>query len=438
MINSPYRRVPRQFTWRSAPRNAAATYAQASTATTICSGLHWDASSAAIMHILQTVSSLGVYGAERVLVTLSDGLNRLQHRTTVAVFWNAHSPNLEVANYARSHGLEVRLVPCAGRADWRCVTRLRDLLRQESIDLIHTHGYKADLYGYAATCGLSVARVSTCHNWIESNISTKLYGKLDRFVLRRFHALAAVSDTVALKLRAVGIPPGRMSVIRNGVDVEHFAAGNPVLKKELGLTKQQIIGYVGRFSPEKGPEQLLEAAARVLADNENVFFVLVGDGPQRGELEDKCRSLGIASKVAFPGIRADMPDVYASFDILALPSLDEGLPMTVLEAMAARCPVVATSVGGVPTLVADGLTGLLVPPSQPAALAKALTSLLGNSQLRSNLAQSGYQLVCEQYSVAAMVERYLELYAEAARVRGRSQISYGTTEVQKPPAKISR
>lgn len=365
------------------------------------------------MKILQLISSEGKYGAETMLLCLVKSLALLGHENVIGVFRNSHCPHTEVAEAARLEGLKVEIIPCDGKIDRRAVDVIRHCLQIHSIDLVHTHGYKANFYGYLAARGKGVPAVATYHlDWPDRGLALRLYHLFDRLVVRRFGKIAAVSEAVARSLRRSGVPSAKIVTIDNGIDLSPFAQARPILQEEISERPDALIGLVGRLTPQKGCEYFLRAAQRVLIDFPRTLFVLVGEGPDRRKLEELVRDLNIAERVIFAGHREDMPDVYASLDILVLPSINEGLPMTLIEAMAAARPVIATPVGAIPKLIIPEQTGLLVNPRDPVGLAAALGRLISNPDLRHRLGRDGQAWVMRRFSAEAMAQQYAEIYQE--------------------------
>lgn len=363
--------------------------------------------------ILQLISSEGKYGAETMLLCLVKSLALLGHENVIGVFRNSHCPHTEVAEAARLEGLKVEIIPCDGKIDRRAVDVIRHCLQIHSIDLVHTHGYKANFYGYLAARGKGVPAVATYHlDWPDRGLALRLYHLFDRLVVRRFGKIAAVSEAVARSLRRSGVPSAKIVTIDNGIDLSPFAQARPILQEEISERPDALIGLVGRLTPQKGCEYFLRAAQRVLIDFPRTLFVLVGEGPDRRKLEELVRDLNIAERVIFAGHREDMPDVYASLDILVLPSINEGLPMTLIEAMAAARPVIATPVGAIPKLIIPEQTGLLVNPRDPVGLAAALGRLISNPDLRHRLGRDGQAWVMRRFSAEAMAQQYAEIYQE--------------------------
>jgi glycosyltransferase involved in cell wall biosynthesis len=371
--------------------------------------------------VLLLISSEGYFGVENMLVNLAVALSKLGCRCVVAVFCDARFHHTEVGDQARARGLTVQIVHCSGRYDWRAVASVRRLMNEYRVDVLHTHGYKADLYGCAAAWGRSVGLIATCHNWPHPSLKMRAYAALDRLFLRTFDRVVVLSETVAGILRRSGLAERKLQTIANGVDVERFRDAQPSLNNGSGATHESVVGFVGRLVPGKGADVLLRAASRVFSRRPNCRIVLVGDGPCRPELESLAAQLGIADRVLFTGVRDDMPQVYASIDLLVLPSLCEAMPMCVLEAMAAGKPVIATRVGAVPELIDQGQTGVLIEPGDVAGLSAAVVKLLEDSERARQLGEKGRTRTIEHFSADYMARRYLQLYSEVASTCERSK-----------------
>jgi len=367
--------------------------------------------------ILFLISSEGHFGVENMIVTLAWHLSNQGCRCVVGVFCNSHSPHTEVAQQARRHGLTVEIVRCKGRWDWKAVAQIRKLLVKYNVDILHPHGYKSDVYAYAASWRNRVALLATSHNWPSKLLTMRVYAALDRLVLRKFDKVIVVSDVVGDILRRWGVAPDHVSNIFNGVDLEHFHTASPVLRNELAAEGQSLVGFVGRFVPEKGGALLLQAAQEVLAARWKTRFVLVGEGPSREKWEALASQLGIREQVSFVGVRDDMPGIYASLDIVVLPSLIEALPMCLLEAMAAGRPVIATCVGAIPKLIQSGETGLLLDPGDANGLAAAILRLLRDPKLARRLGENGRTHVARDFSAAAMARSYIGHYQQLLACR---------------------
>jgi glycosyltransferase involved in cell wall biosynthesis len=365
------------------------------------------------LKILQLISSAGFFGAENVLLELSSALMALGHAVTIGIFDNRHTPHLEVADRARERSLVVELFPCRGRIDVRTAGLIRSFVNEKAIDIVHSHGYKSNSYALASNIHSGVPLVSTCHNWINSSARMSWYTVIDKMVLRHFNSIVAVSSSVRDQLLKSGLPDSKVMSIENGVSVEQYRRKSDTVevRKTLGLGLQtRVIGTVGRLSREKGHIHLLRAARTVLHSGMDCAFLIIGDGPLRAELQQQAESLGIAPHVHFAGMRYDIPRMLPSMDLFVLPSLVEGQPMALLEAMAAEVPVIATRVGDISKIIRNGESGLLVPAADENALSDGIRHYLRNPVEAKQAASSAFKEVVEHHSSAAMGEKYLALY----------------------------
>lgn len=362
------------------------------------------------MKILHLISSEGFYGAENVVAALARDLQESGHSARVGVFENAHAPVNSVATQFESRGLQVTRILCRGRFDRKTVRRIREIIRSQEIELVHSHGYKSDVYTWLAARRLRVPLIATSHLWTRQTAAIRFYEFLDSLVLRRFSAITAVSEKIAGQLRHAGISARKVSVIDNGIDLRLFRSAVPALKSELQAGDRPLIGMVGRLTAQKGIEYFLAAARKLLAEFPDLIFPIVGDGPDREKLERMARELNIEKSVRFTGARKDIANVYASLDIFVLASIDEGMPMALLEAMASGRPVVATDVGAVSQIVVSGETGILVRSADAGELANAIAALLRDPALRARLASNGQAKVRGQFSSQVMTQNYCKLY----------------------------
>ena len=276
---------------------------------------------------------------------------------------------------------------------------------------------------------MEVGRITTCHNWLGDDMKMKSYARLDKVFLNRFDRVVAVSEVIREELVSARIPSEKIVTIYNGIDLKRFQCrGEPKkAKKAFGIQEDfKVVGAVGRLSEEKGHTFLLRAARDAILAGENLAFLIVGDGPLRAKLEEQARGQGKgALQIVFAGTRTDVDRLYGLMDVFVLPSLTEGLPMALLEAIASKRPVVATRVGGVPQVIEDGFSGRLVDPGDAKALAGAIRGILADPKAGRRMAEKAYETVRRTFSADAMVQRYLEVYEEMVSPhrgrRGRSE-----------------
>jgi glycosyltransferase involved in cell wall biosynthesis len=239
----------------------------------------------------------------------------------------------------------------------------------------------------------------------------------DRLVARCVDRVIAVSEAARDFLtRGKGYPPHKIVVVPNGRDLSAFAPGRDreAVRKELGFDGQTpVVGVVGRLEAQKGHLYLLDAWPAVLGEVPDARLLVVGDGSLRGALEARARDTGLAASVIFTGFRTDIARLLDAIDVLALPSLYEGMPLTAIEAGAMARPVVATAVDGTPEVVGDGTTGLLVPPADPRALARALCALLGDPDRAQRLGAAARAAAVERFDLARQVEATARVYRSA-------------------------
>jgi glycosyltransferase involved in cell wall biosynthesis len=298
-------------------------------------------------------------------------------------------------------------------------------------DVIHNHMYRAELVGTRAAIALGVIGhrrpyvVSTVH-------SSRVRSPEDREQLRRLtphmDQLIAVSHAMERKIVEEGRATAPVRLIYNGVDLERYEHQEPccTLRDEYGMEPgSQIVGVVARLEPEKGHPTLFEAWPRVLRQVPDAYLLVVGEGSRRAELERSARELRIAHRVVFTGRRDDVPAVTAALDVAVLPSYREAQGLTILEAMALSRPVVASNVGGIPEVIHDGVTGLLVPPHDAEALAGAITRLLTDHSYADMIAKAGHDLVHDRFCVELMLKEIEAIYDAGARAVRLSPVAAG-------------
>ncbi len=310
----------------------------------------------------------------------------------------------------RADGFPVEVVPLGGALSVASLLRLRRALR--GTELVHTHGHFAvNVLGRLAGRLVGAAVLAHIHidNAFRSGAGRGLQIRLDNLTARLCFRIVAVSDATRKSLVAQGYPTERLVTVHNGLDRASAQAERP----EEVPDGAPLVGEVARLCAVKGQRELL----RAVADLDGVWAVLVGDDIEQGGafrrgLEEEADRLGIRDRVLFTGYRPDVDGLLAALDVFVLPSSVEGLPMTILEAMAQGTPVVATAVGGTPEVVAPD-TGILVPPGDVAALTAALRDLLADRERAQRLGEAGRRRVEAEFSARAMAARILELYAEA-------------------------
>jgi glycosyltransferase involved in cell wall biosynthesis len=366
------------------------------------------------MHIAQLMASPFFGGPERQMLGLALALPG-SYRTSFLSFSERGlcRPFLEVA---RSHGYAGIELKSNFPAVRQAVNEIARQLSELDVDILCCSGYKPDIIGWLVGRKAGLPVVSISHGWTGASWKVRLYEALDRVVLRWMNAIVCVSEGQAVKVRRTGAPGDRIRVIRNAVSLEKFGDPNPAFRDHLQefFRKPQgrIIVAAGRLSPEKGFARLVEAAALLLRSEPDIGVVIFGDGPLRGDLTRQIADLGLQDHVVLAGFHGNIEDFLPHADLVALPSYTEGLPVIALEALAARVPVVATSVGGVPEVVEDGISGFLVPPGDAAALALRFAEVLSDENMRVAMGRRGRLRVEEQFTFPAQSVQYQRLFEE--------------------------
>jgi glycosyltransferase involved in cell wall biosynthesis len=361
------------------------------------------------LKVLHIISSGGMYGAEAVILNSLRAMRGGPHQAALGIFHNAGKPNRQFYDAATREGFAPELIECRSQIDPGTLRAIRKLAADQGADVVHAHGYKADIYCWFALRS-RVPLVSTCHTWYDTDTLVTMYGKADRLVLRSFQRVVAVSDEVRQRLLSAGIRAERIRIVRNGIDLRAFERAFPLASDP---ERKVIVGLVGRLAWEKGVDVFLSAAARLVDQFPHAMFVVAGEGPDNERLTRMLDDLKLRGHAELLGRRDDMPALYRSLDIMVSASRQEGLPMAILEGMASSLPVVATAVGEVPALVRDGVTGFVVRPDDPAALAAAIAQLLCDDDLRQQFGAAGRALIEAEYSAHRMTADYLRTYEEA-------------------------
>ena len=367
-------------------------------------------------------------GRVRVVEVLATGTNGGAQEHVYSLVTRLDRECYDVRVVSLSHGSSVRRLQKAGidvtvidEPDDRLAVRmLADELAPFQPEIVHNHMYRAEVVGTRAALLLGEkgcrrpAIISTVH-------SSRVRCSEDRQTLRRLtpllDRLIVVSKAIDHKIREEGRAVAPISLIYNGVDLQRYNHQQPccTLHEEYLIPADaQIVGVVARLEAEKGHRTLLEAWPLVLAEVPSARLLIIGEGSERDSLEAQVASLGIEDRVVFTGRREDVPAVTAALDVAVLPSYREAQGLSVLEAMALGRPVIASRVGGIPEMIEDGVSGLLVEPHDCDALAAGIVRLLTDHPLADMIAHRGHELVHDRFCIELMVHSISDLYDQAA------------------------
>lgn len=357
------------------------------------------------MKVAHIVIGGDVAGGQMVALQLARGARDAGHE---ALFVSpSEGPFLGLV---RADGFGIHVVPVSGVFDLRALARLRRVFRDERVDIVHTHGHFAVNVLARVAARIARARVlSHMHiqNAFRTGFGRRAQVALDNATARLCFVIVAVSDATRADLVRQGYPEARLVTVHNGIEPAKDVA-------PVRLADGATVVEVARLAEVKGQRTLLRALAEVDATAVFVGVDLERGGEYERELRAEAERLGVAGRVVFAGYREDVPALLAGCDLFCLPSLAEGMPVVVLEAMAHGKAVVATPVGGTPELVVDGETGMLVAPGDAGALARALAELLAEPERAARMGEAGRTRVLRDFSARATVERVLGLYEHAA------------------------
>jgi glycosyltransferase involved in cell wall biosynthesis len=358
-----------------------------------------------------------VGGLETVVSTLAAAQRRAGHTVVVAPTLSAPGDGWNFA--ASLEHADVELVPLevSRRGYLRERSLIRKLIRSRGVSVVHTHGYRSDIVGGHAGRESSVPIVTTVHGFTGGGWKNRAYERLQRFVFRRFDAVVAVSRLQAEELRETGVPAGVVHVVPNALAAHPAPLTRAEARRALGLPIDGLIaGWVGRVSREKGIDVFIDALA--LITDRVVQGAIMGDGPERAVQSARAESIA-SSRFLWLGAVPDAAKYFAAFDVFVLSSRTEGLPMVMLEAMAAGVPIVATGVGGIPDLVSPA-EGILVAPDDPKALAAAIRATLDDRTASAERARAAQLRQRSEFGVGPWSARYEAIYRDliAARAPG--------------------
>jgi glycosyltransferase involved in cell wall biosynthesis len=362
-----------------------------------------------VLHLIRTLER---GGAERVVANYAKYHDRTRFEVSVCCLVDRG----EIADEVEAYGVKVDCLNKKGRNP-NVIIRLCKLLNRERIDILHAHNVSAAFWGVLAaklagipTLIITEHNVVTNRSWYSKTLAKMLGASVN--------SLIAVSEGVRLShLREYGLSPRKVITIRNGIDIEHFNGKDQPAPKELladmGIEDNCfIVGNVGSLTEQKNQACFIDMAQLVLETVPNTHFIIIGEGALRPNLETQIRRLGLENRVHLLGKRPDVKDLLRAMDIFVLSSLWEGLPISILEAMASGIPIIATDVGGNSEAIKGGISGILVPPGNASTIAEAVTRLLHDKSFSESLAKRAFESLTENFSAATMVRTTEALYLD--------------------------
>ncbi len=366
--------------------------------------------------VLHLIDSQGMYGAERVVLTLLQGLKSSPHRPILGCITESTCLKPELGKRAEECGIEVVYFPMFRGFNPSGIYAIVKFMENRQVEAVHTHGYKPTiLLGLWPRPLRSIRLIATVHGWAKADATWKgkVYELLEVLCLQRMDQIVAVSDAVRRDLKKRGLSDRKVTVIYNGINSVDLVQTKPLddIKHSLGLCQNQfVVVSVGRLSHTKGHMFLIEGLASVVKRFPNVRLLLVGEGPLLERLRLRGIELQIERYIKFVGYRDDVPNILAIADVFALPSNTEGLPIALLEALSMKKAVVATNVGGIPEVVTQGDNAALVPPRDSRALGSAIIALIEKRNSNIVVWPRKSSAISKRFNSMTMITRYIALY----------------------------
>ncbi len=368
--------------------------------------------------VLHVIARLPVGGVEQQLFTVVKHYDR-ERFTPIVCSLSDKGP---IGAEMESAGIEViSLGSLRHTFNWATVTTLTRIMRERRVTVVRTHQYHANLYGRLAAIGARVpCIVASVHNTYTRD--RKLHRRMINHILSRFaDRVVAVSESVRQDIiKYDHLPKDKVIVIRNGIDLESFQnRERSAVRSEFRIMDGvPVVGTVGRLTAQKGQRYLIEAFSQLAPDFPTAVLMVVGEGPLKGDLQAYAGRLGISDRVIFTGLRRDIPQSLAGMDIFVLPSLWEGMPNALIEAMAAGKAVVTTDFASAREIINSDRLGILVPPQDSSAIARSIASLLRDTTRSRRLGEAARETVRSRFSITRTVETYCSLFIEIMDGKG--------------------
>lgn len=371
-----------------------------------------------VLHLRDTDK---VCGPGKTILETASRIDRSQYEIAIGLLMLESETHNHYRDAAEARGIEV--IPLCTKSQFspKILSIISNVVRHRGFDIVHSHEYKSDILAYliGQRCGVPI--VTTAHGWITNSLKGKLYIWLGKKVLRFFDKVIAVSPAIRSEILRHGVNSDKVDLIFNAIVVENYQPHNfspGYLRSRFNLSDSAtIIGNIGRLSPEKGQINFLRSARKLLEYNRGLYFVLVGDGPDRDRLENYVDAHGIRAKVFFTGHEQDVRPIYRDIDLLALTSYTEGFPNVVMEALCMGIPVLATDVGGVSSIIDDRETGILASAHDVESITSGLKWILDHPKEAKAMVAKGQLRIDDQFTFERRIDRVKCLYNEVLRLK---------------------
>ncbi len=357
--------------------------------------------------VLHLRSSGGVYGAENVIIEIAKHSGQYGWESIIGAINHIHDPYPLFLKTAAQYGIETVIFQSRRQIDFTCCKEINEFCKKNDISIIHSHGYKENFFSLISKN--SIPRIATNHLWKGASLKSRFYCFSDAIFIRFFDEVVGVSDHIIEQMKRFRIK--NVHKIPNGIDTQRFT---PMQKSDFFMEKycltssDLVLGMISSLSAEKNHQIVIKALKEI--QHSGIKLLIVGDGALKDDINTQINQAGLTDKVVLAGTEENIVDVLSVIDIFLLPSLIEGLPMALLEAMACEKPVISSKVGEVPNVIHNNENGILVEPGNLQQLIDAINKLICDKELRHNLSKSARDTVVKKYSSDKMAFEYCELY----------------------------
>jgi glycosyltransferase involved in cell wall biosynthesis len=366
-----------------------------------------------MINILQVIAPITFGGAENVLLSINSLIDKSHFSPFCCIFLNPKRGKNYLHERLKELNCDVSIIYMHKKFEINNISDLVRIIREKEIHLIHTHSYRSDVIGLIAAKITKRPIVSTVHGWTSTTGRVRVYEYVQKKVMRYFDTVIPVSQQINDELIQNRVRKNRLRKIHNIINYRNFSDDkvSSDLKNKYRIdSKTPSLGVIGRLSREKGHIILLKAITMIRKQYPNIKLFIIGDGDQESRLREFVKAEKMENTVFFCGFQKNVYPFYQLFDIFILPSLAEGIPLVLLEAMHFKKPIIASNVGGIPELIEHGVTGELIPSGEPMPLANAILKLLRDRQYAWQIGENGHKVLLKNYSPEGWIQEIEDVY----------------------------
>lgn len=372
------------------------------------------------LKILHLIATNFVGGPEKQIIKHLEQVDSSRYDIAVASYIEKNQPN-EFIETLKKANRTVFEINHSFLFDLSIIDELKKILNQNEINVLITHGYKSNIIGYYAAKSLGLPQAMYVRGWTMENLKIKLYNLIEKRYLKKADLIVTVAQNKLKELSSLGFDHNKLRCITNAVELDEPTQSSPEnIRERYNIPPGALlILAAGRLSPEKGHKQMVNALKKLADDKIDFAAIIFGEGQLMEQLKEMILNLKLSDKIILAGFSRSWKQYLKQADLLINPSLSEVMPNVVLESMAARCPVVATEVGGVNELISDKKTGFLAQPNDPESLYNAIKTYLSQKENISEVIERGYDHIKNNYSFTAQADKLARLYDELYELKNK-------------------